>query len=537
MKYIKRSLAFLFIACMMLSVFSSDAYAAGKPVDVRAYRKGRNMVSMGDSFASGESIGHYGTGDVFDEHYDIDEDFLAHRSAYSWSGMLKLPGTKGRMRDNRGSTWQFVACSGATTDNLKGKQTKEYNHLGNWGYNSGSHDLAPQFDVFSKGRIDPKEVDYVTLSIGGNDVDFKGIIQAAAINGPGYYGYAADAVADKQEHFDDPGGTRDKLMETYRRIASEAPNATIIITGYPPLLDPKCEDANLFNENEAKVINDGVHWFNGRIKKMIDELKRDGIKIEFADVETKFKGHEAYSSDPWINGLVFGAAEEELDIDEYVSMNSIHPNFQGAKAYAECVQEVIDRVEREKAEMRKKIGIVDEDISLTGTWSVEGEGGYSSGLLDSIVNLMEENTEGLDPNDLLDLSGYGDLYRGTQNTSFSGGRMTIQETGEDNVYDVNIKFGNEMPLQAYRGTYDTSSDVMTLKQKDTMYTDSDGSIFDLEALGLTATLTFTFSVETDPSTGEVKQIYNGTGGQSSTIVSTSVDYWGEKLSDSIETLE
>ena len=165
MKTIKKPIVVILSVCILMSVFSTSVFADKKkePVDGRTYRKGVNMVSMGDSFASGESIGSYGTGSVYDE------DFLAHRSYYSWSSLLKLPGNGGgRMRDYKGTKWQFVACSGATTENIYGTQTKEYNHNGQ----KGSHDLPPQLDIFSSGKIDPKEVDYVTLSIGGNDVDF-----------------------------------------------------------------------------------------------------------------------------------------------------------------------------------------------------------------------------------------------------------------------------------------------------------------------------------------------------------------------------
>ncbi|MCR4557235.1 MAG: SGNH/GDSL hydrolase family protein [Saccharofermentans sp.] len=360
MKTIKKPIVVILSVCILMSVFSTSVFADKKkePVDGRTYRKGVNMVSMGDSFASGESIGSYGTGSVYDE------DFLAHRSYYSWSSLLKLPGNGGgRMRDYKGTKWQFVACSGATTENIYGTQTKEYNHNGQ----KGSHDLPPQLDIFSSGKIDPKEVDYVTLSIGGNDVDFAGIIKRATLNMEGYSGFCADAISDKINHFDDPGGTRDKLIDTYRAIAKQAPNATIIVTGYPPLLDPKCADAQFFNEDEAEWVNMGVHYFNSNVKLMVEELKKEGIKIEFADIEAKFRGHEAYSKDSWINGLEFGpdTRGEELDDWAITSMNSIHPNFDGVKAYAECVQEVIDKVEKEKEKERKKLGLDDEGNPIT----------------------------------------------------------------------------------------------------------------------------------------------------------------------------
>lgn len=191
----------------------------------------------------------------------------------------------------------------------------------------------------------------------------------------------------------------------------------------------------------------------------------------------------------------------------------------------------------EKADTVFKAVLEPSDSSITGTWSIEGEGSYSSGLLDPLMGLLEKYAGEYDAGNILGLSGYGDLYRESQNSSFSGGRMTIQNSGEKNIYDVNIKFNAQSPVQAYRGTYDPSSKELKLKQKNSTYTDPDGNTFDLEQLGMTAELTFTFSIEKDPETGKVKQAFTGTGGQSSSIISTSGTYRGEKLSDKIEAIE
>ena len=87
----------------------------------------------------------------------------------------------------------------------------------------------------------------------------------------------------------------------------------------------------------------------------------------------------------------------------------------------------------EKTNTTFKVVLEPADSSLTGTWSMEGEGSYSSGLIDPLVDLLEKYAGEYDPNDLLGLSGYGDLYRSSLSSSFSDGRMTIQNTGEKNV--------------------------------------------------------------------------------------------------------
>ena len=76
------------------------------------------------------------------------------------------------------------------------------------------------------------------------------------------------------------------------------------------------------------------------------------MNIHFVDVEEEFDkdgGHQAYSSDPWINEIIFGAKNEDLDDMGFVSSYSIHPNASGAEAYARCVNAKIEEIENEKA--------------------------------------------------------------------------------------------------------------------------------------------------------------------------------------------
>ncbi|MBR3142785.1 MAG: SGNH/GDSL hydrolase family protein [Clostridiales bacterium] len=364
MKMIKKLITMVLSSALILSMFPGIVIADGKPASHPEYRQGRKLVALGDSFSSGESLGGYGSG--------LDPAALGHRSPLGWPCQLNLPGVDGNMLYNEGTNFYFEANSGATTENVRqtgktviddktgrrvGEQTKHVNRNGF----EGDINLQGQLDVFYNGTVDPEEVDYVTMSIGGNDVDFSGIMKAAATGMVGCSGSTCDAINDKLTHLDDPGGTIDNLRKTYSRIAKAAPNATIIIVGYPPLLDPDCqENSDFFNEYEANAINRGVHKFNERIKELVKECKSNGMKIKFVDIEAEFEDHGAYSSDPWINGLVPTATDEELDQDEWISMDSIHPNQDGANAIARLVQQTIDEVEEEKAEMREKLGLDDD---------------------------------------------------------------------------------------------------------------------------------------------------------------------------------
>ncbi len=292
------------------------------------------IVSLGDSYSAGEGIEpFYGQGDVGSP------DFLAHRSENSWGGKLTLAaeGVTGTMKDHRDTNWFFAASSGAEIKHFSGKQTKNYNFDGK----TGSMDLAPQFDVFSqipKGQ----DTDFVTMTIGGNDVGFVEIMFTAIIS-------TADDLSDKvKEKLDDfDKNIRAKLKTAYQATAETAgEQAVIIVAGYPHLMNPngfyitqgttKLE----ISAEKTVIVNNAVDELNKRISLLVDECYNDGMNIVFTNVD--FKGHEAYSDDPWINEVYFSAQKYDIDQNSPLSGYSLHPNDKGTTAYAASVQSVID---------------------------------------------------------------------------------------------------------------------------------------------------------------------------------------------------
>lgn len=357
MKYRIKLTALLLCLCLLLPLLPLRAGAEADPE--AAYRKSRIIVSLGDSYASGEGVERfYGQNAAMAEKCK-NEDWLAHRSERSWAGRLTLPAVKGSMADNRGTNWFFVASSGATTEHIKrtgeqivdsatgrkeGQQPKEYDR--DWV--SGTYMLPGQLDVFyNNPDLDRMMVDYVTLSIGGNDVDFVGILQEAATHSI-FSTALYDAVDEKLDHFYDKDSTYYKLRDAYARIAEAAPNATILITGYPELLDYSGKGA-MFNRYEAMYINRAINIFNLRIRALINECKADGMKIEFISVEEAFRGHQAYSDDPYLNEIYIGSKSQDLKAWQLTSAYSMHPNEKGIAAYAKCVQNKIDELEAKKA--------------------------------------------------------------------------------------------------------------------------------------------------------------------------------------------
>ena len=338
---------------------------------IRAYAQDENtdpliMVSLGDSYSSGEGIEpFYGQEKALNEKVK-DENWLAHRSMYSWPSLLSVPGMSGTMKDYnmdyiRKSTdceWYFRASSGATTGNINGETTDEYEGKQKKTVRQDGINNHWKFDTFLPKQLDifneiNGTVDYVTLTIGGNDVGFENIITNCAV-GSTYLNLSfLDGVFNKLwRDFDD---TKAKIKQAYIDIQKAAGSqAEIIVAGYPKLLD-KNGKGFLISEEEAITVNNNVSKFNDELNKIVMEcslMSNPEMNIHFVDVEEEFDkdgGHQAYSSDPWINEIIFGAKNEDLDDMGFVSSYSIHPNASGAEAYARCVNAKIEEIENEKA--------------------------------------------------------------------------------------------------------------------------------------------------------------------------------------------
>jgi len=122
-----------------------------------------SFVSLGDSFSSGEGVPPYATGT------DVPGQNLCHRSLNAYSTMV-TPRTSTRSLQDfasppsaiPGFTWDFIACSGATTNNVLSSGTGQF---------PGTPDTDPQL---ARGLVNA-DTDLVTITIGGNDAFFADV--------------------------------------------------------------------------------------------------------------------------------------------------------------------------------------------------------------------------------------------------------------------------------------------------------------------------------------------------------------------------
>ena len=311
----------------VLCAHNTNIKAKGTPV----------VVSLGDSYSSGEGVEpFYGQ----DKNRTKDQNWLAHRSTKSWPSMLSIKGIEGTLADNKDENWFFVATSGATTDNLKNSLNKEYNRDGH----KGTGEVDSQLNIFDTLNKDNRDIKFVTMTFGGNDVGFKNLIETAVINGYINPEKLTQKLKKTWIAFYADNGIKDDIKKAYIDVSKKTgKNTHIIVAGYPKLLSES--KFKLIKSKSSKMLNESVSQFNNELGKLVNSCKSQGIDIHFVSVEKDFEGHEAYSDEPYINEIIFPSKKQDLK-NKLISDYSIHPNEKGVKVYAKCVQSEINRIEQ-----------------------------------------------------------------------------------------------------------------------------------------------------------------------------------------------
>lgn len=338
--------------------------AAGSTAETPTY------VALGDSFASGEGAAdsQFLPGTSFpDPKVGHGATTGCHRSTTSWANAVFANLQGGGLA----SRFSFVACSGAVFDNLFGTNTS---------YSKVGETENPQLTA-----VNP-QTRVATLSMGGNDVGFSTILQncVAYPLSPGGYdcrskGHEARKVADAgldalRNGVHTPsrlGSPTSQVAEIYATIAgSMAPNARLIVVGYPHLfskragdydqldgpLSPrvckagtadgisgitiKYEDAVWIDglaDAGDDIVNKAVNDANGRLAAV-----QSTARITFVDTRSpEFNAHGVCSGQRWFNGIQLAG-----QFPPQRKQTSFHPNQNGQNEYARLVNAATDTAVR-----------------------------------------------------------------------------------------------------------------------------------------------------------------------------------------------
>jgi lysophospholipase L1-like esterase len=147
----------------------------------------------------------------------------------------------------------------------------------------------------------------VTLTVGANDLGLQALT-AACLGGPVDVCLAAIAVA--QANLVPLAG---HLAATLGAIHTAAPNATVVVTGYPLLINAPADQVQA-------LVNAGVAALNDVIEGTVTAA---GPGFVYVDVEGVFAGHGVGSDDAW---LIAPPSPE-----------AFHPNIAGYEAYADAI--------------------------------------------------------------------------------------------------------------------------------------------------------------------------------------------------------
>lgn len=251
---------------------ASVVMAAGLAMVPAQAAEKTKYIALGDSFAAGQGAGPYLDG--------------CYRSENAYSELADEAAAINLVTN--------AACSGKTTSDVVNDQLRKLN----------------------------KSTGLVTITAGGNNIGFGNIITScgAALAGgaPGTGCGTAITFATSQIS----GGQlyRD-VVAMIEHVQAAAPNARIVVTGYPYLLDPipagQTDPRSLFI-HQATQLSDGL---NATIAKAAYSTG-----ATFIDVRPAFLGHGAMSRDPWINLILGGPTDP-------VSPDNFHPNAAGYEAY------------------------------------------------------------------------------------------------------------------------------------------------------------------------------------------------------------
>lgn len=256
-------------AAGQITILGDRAAVAPNAGDMRLQQPPVNgpvdYVALGDSYSSGVGTGVYdpASGDCA-------------RSPLSYPPLWAA--------ENQPDSFGFVACSGARTDDV----------------------LANQVSALQTST------DLVTITIGGNDVGFGAVLGTCTFAQSDGACFAAVDTAEAFARSALPG----RLARTYAAIRSAAPDARVIVLGYPRLfeLPPSCPDPLTPNLARREKLNEGSDVLNTVIQKTVNQQPG----FSFADVRSRFDGHGVCSADPWINGPSVPP-----------SIGSYHPNQTG----------------------------------------------------------------------------------------------------------------------------------------------------------------------------------------------------------------
>jgi len=226
-----------------------------------------SYVALGDSYSSGLGAGSY-----------ISSSGSCDRSTNAYPEQWAAA--------NSPASFVSAACAGATTSDVIGSQVTAL---------SAATTL-------------------VSITIGGNDAGFSGVMQTCVLKSTSS---CLNAVATAKSVV--TSQLPASLASTLHAIRQHAPSARIVVLGYPDLYDlSKSGTCIGLSTQDRTALNSGAEALDSALLMAVKTAADPGIV--YADVRGQFATHEICDSDRWLHS-----------VDLLAISSSYHPTASGQK--------------------------------------------------------------------------------------------------------------------------------------------------------------------------------------------------------------
>lgn len=316
-----------------------------------AAKPGNIMVSLGDSYSSGEGSSAFDGHDFFYETDNNGNDEAArnacHRSKIAWSRLATLKDSSTTI-GQRSDAWSpsvehaLIACSGARVQNVlplaRAGSVQPADAWGNKG--RGQYRETSQLD---RGFVD-QDTTLVTLSIGGNDVRFADVLAVCILDNEDCQkqklpGSAVTAEVEVPSLIQGKGAT--SIRTALDQVRAQAPAAKIVLMGYPRIFAAN-DSCWLVNSRESTWLASMSDLLNDQMKAVASSANSayGGTWVSFADPRQDFATHSVCSSSPGIRGLLLNQTPGDKTSDVR-SNQSFHPDPAGQQYYANALNRAL----------------------------------------------------------------------------------------------------------------------------------------------------------------------------------------------------
>jgi hypothetical protein len=266
-------------------------------------------AALGDSYSSGEGTDHF-------DFSQLNGDDC-HRSSQSWPvqaasiGNSRVPGLNLSI-----SASYLIACTGEKSGDLGRIRAKE---------------AASELDQAKALSNQNGPPGLVTLTIGGNDVDFAGILKSCYIWGRITCSDRLDGLYSKLTK--DRSSIVSMLKNAYSHVAQASSSTNLVVVGYPAILAKPGGWSDNIKANYHCIWMDGdAGSILPRASKAASALNDDIASaaaqagVRFVNIQSALSGHELCTGDSWM-----------VKLSPFVGDNAGHPNSTGQRAVASAV--------------------------------------------------------------------------------------------------------------------------------------------------------------------------------------------------------